>query len=494
MTSVSPKNLKLGKWLERQSIILPTPENLNEENKKEVDLSSNSSVNKITADKNSEKKKKKSPWKTILKIVITAIIVNVICNIIAYFIILYAASFFFSEAVSNANNVLNPTTSSPEEKIQTIYKELGDEALMCEEEKDIPEDVKNYVKKAIKKDLTDPFNFLERGTVKKRLCKILEMPFKKFSPALNYKQVDEKLEKNYYWTEKNKRLKEEILADVFLQLNSKKPIRSEIICLIGPPGTGKSFLASAVAEAVGRKFVSVSLGGVCRESLIRGLGASFLSADCGKIANAMHKAKVINPVILLDEIDKIGHSLQEGDPAAALLEVLDSEQNKWFLDHYLGLPIDLSNVLFICTANYKQNIDPALLNRLRIIDVPSYNDEEKFELAKNYLLPRIFHSAELYKENQKRVLFTDEAIKEIIECTKDEETGGGVRRLKTILSILIKGAVVKLLRKEEEKNESKKYRILIDKDTVKKYLEREISISALKIEEEITEEEDQDLR
>jgi ATP-dependent Lon protease len=246
------------------------------------------------------------------------------------------------------------------------------------------------------------------------------------------------LNKGHYGLEK---VKEKVLEILSIRQISGTT-KGQIICLIGPPGVGKTSIASSIADCLGRNFTRMSLGGVNDESEIRGHRRTYVGAMPGKIINAMIQAKSNNPVILLDEIDKLAGDFR-GDPAAALLEVLDSEQNKSFTDHYIDMPFDLSNVFFIATANNINNIPEPLLDRMDVIELPSYTREEKFNIAKRHLIPK-----QLEKNGMKQyVRFTDGAIYEIIDYYTKE---AGVRNLeRTIISLLRKSAKLIASKKNE---------------------------------------------
>ena len=248
---------------------------------------------------------------------------------------------------------------------------------------------------------------------------------------MNVVKAEQILNKGHYGMEK---VKEKVL-EILSVRQLKEDIRGQIICLVGPPGVGKTSIASSIAECLGRNFVRVSLGGVRDESEIRGHRRTYVGAMPGKIVNSLINAKSNNPVILLDEIDKLAGDFR-GDPAAALLEVLDSEQNHAFNDHYVDMPIDLSNVFFIATANNMSTIPAPLLDRMDIIELSSYTREEKFNIAKKHLIPK-----QLEKNGMKQyVKFNDNAIYEIIDCYTKE---AGVRTLeRTIVDLLRKCAKI----------------------------------------------------
>jgi len=218
-------------------------------------------------------------------------------------------------------------------------------------------------------------------------------------------------------------------------------VKGQIITLVGPPGVGKTSLARSIAEAMGRNFVKVSLGGIRDEAEIRGHRKTYVGAMPGRIIQSMRRSKVKNPVFLLDEIDKMA-SDYKGDPASAMLEVLDPEQNQEFSDNYIEEPYDLGDVLFIATANYPQDIPEALYDRMEIINLSSYTEIEKLKIAKEYLIPKVLKE---YNLDVKTLTFTTQALEEIIKYYTRE---AGVRQVERYLSTVARKFIVKELNEE----------------------------------------------
>ncbi len=259
----------------------------------------------------------------------------------------------------------------------------------------------------------------EHGVIRTHLEWLASLPWSKSTEDnLDLGHARETLDRDHYDIE---RVKDRILE--FLAVRKLKPdARSSILCFVGPPGVGKTSLGRSVAEAMGRKFERLSVGGVRDESEIRGHRRTYIGAMPGTIVRAMRDAGSNNPVLMIDEIDKMGADFR-GDPSSAMLEVLDPEQNSNFRDHYLDLPFDLSNVFFICTANQLDTVPPALRDRMEVIELSGYTQEEKLEIAKRYLVPR---QMERNGVGRSKIEFTDEALEEIIDGYTRE---AGVRQL-----------------------------------------------------------------
>ncbi|MBR6720102.1 MAG: endopeptidase La [Clostridia bacterium] len=327
------------------------------------------------------------------------------------------------------------------EQMKVIKTELGedgeeeDEYYKLLEESDLPDDMKNKVEKEIKRLSGMPFGTAEISVIKQWLDTVFELPWK--DEELNEPSLSEAmeiLENDHYGLNKVKERIVEYLAVRHLSGNTKGPI----ICLYGPPGVGKTSIAKSIARATGREYVRMSLGGVRDEAEIRGHRKTYVGAMPGRIINAVKQAKSKNALILLDEIDKLGSDFK-GDPASAMLEVLDGAQNFAFRDHYLELPYDLSKVLFITTANNLQTIPHALLDRLEVIEITGYTNEEKMHIAKNYLIPRQMEENGLKKGN---IRMGDEVIETIIEGYTKE---AGVRNLEREIGTVMRKAATSIV-------------------------------------------------
>ncbi len=284
---------------------------------------------------------------------------------------------------------------------------------------------------------------------------ITALPWKKITKdKISITQAERILDKNHYGL---KKIKERIIEFLAAKKFSKNLERSPILCLVGPPGVGKTSLAKSVADSLGRTFVRLSLGGIRDEAEIRGHRRTYIGALPGKIIQAMKKAGVTNPVILLDELDKMSLDIH-GDPAAALLEVLDPEQNKTFADHFLDTDYDLSKVMFITTANVAEHIPYALYDRLEVIYLSGYTEEEKREIAKQFLLPKNLNEHSLTK---RQFHIPDELLDILItEYTKES----GVRQLERLIAKLMRKAIQLFLK------DSKRKRVAIELQRMKEWL------------------------
>ncbi|PPE04480.1 class III heat-shock ATP-dependent LonA protease [Entomoplasma ellychniae] len=301
-----------------------------------------------------------------------------------------------------------------------------------------PIEVKNKILASIKRIEAMQSGTPEWNTEKNYVDWMMSIPWWEESEDLTDLQfAQDILDKHHYGL---KKVKQRIIE--YLAVKTKtSSLKAPIITLVGPPGVGKTSLAKSIAEAIGKTFVKVSLGGVKDESEIRGHRKTYVGSMPGRIIQTMKRAKVKNPLFLLDEIDKMA-SDQRGDPASAMLEVLDPEQNKEFSDHYIEEPYDLSQVMFIATANYAQDIPEALYDRMEIIDLSSYTEIEKMKIAKDYLVDKSVKEHSLSKEE---LTFTDSALEEIIKYYTRE---AGVRQLERHINSISRKYIVKLLNKE----------------------------------------------
>ena len=345
-----------------------------------------------------------------------------------------------------SNSVRESTEKSQKEyflreKLKAIKKELGEttdgdnspESILDKIEKNpYPENIKKKVKSELNKFDMMPQGSLEAALIQSYLDVLLSIPWwEKTEDDEDLKHVEKILDEDHYGLEIPKKRIIEYLAIKKLTGNLKSPI----LCFYGPPGTGKTSLGKSIARALGRKFFKASLGGISDEAEIRGHRRTYVGSLPGRIIQGMRKAGVTNPVFLLDEVDKLASSYK-GDPASALLEVLDPEQNNQFNDNYVEEPYDLSDVLFICTANYLENIPGPLRDRLELIQLSSYTEIEKMHIVKEHLIKKQIAINGLKEE---QVEFTDDAIKFIIRAYTRES---GVRELeRKIASCLRKVAV-----------------------------------------------------
>ncbi|MDE6260809.1 MAG: endopeptidase La [Oscillospiraceae bacterium] len=331
------------------------------------------------------------------------------------------------------------------EQLRVIQRELGD----GEEDNEIaeyrrkitqaklPNEVRDKLLKEVKHLEKQPYGSSEAAVIRTYLDTCLELPWQvKTRERVSVTAVSKALDTDHYGLEK---VKERILEFVAVKQLSPE-LKGQIICLVGPPGVGKTSIAMSVARAMNRKLARISLGGIRDEADIRGHRKTYVGAMPGRIIAGIKQAGSANPVLLLDEIDKVG-SDHRGDPAAALLEVLDSEQNSTFRDHYLELPFDLSDVMFITTANTTDTVPRPLLDRMEVIELPSYTDKEKLQIAKRYLLPRQLKRHGLTKA---QIKISDTGIETLIAGYTKES---GVRLLERKLAALCRKSAMQIVQK-----------------------------------------------
>ena len=346
------------------------------------------------------------------------------------------------------------------EQLKAVQKELGDLDHGKNEFSELEEKIKTLkltkeakekAESELKKLQTMSTMSAEASVVRNYIDWLLNVPWDEKSKInTDIKKAANILNSDHYGLEK---VKERILEFLAVQKRVEK-IKGPILCLVGPPGVGKTSLGKSIAKATGRKFVRISLGGIRDESEIRGHRRTYIGSMPGKIIQGMKKIKKSNPLFLLDEVDKMGYDFR-GDPASALLEALDPEQNNKFNDHYLEVDYDLSNVMFITTAN-TLNIHPSLLDRMEVIRLPGYVEDEKIEIAKKYLIPKTISSHGLKKSEWK---INNKALKNIIKYYTRE---AGVRNLEREISNLIRKAI-------RELSSSKKNSISVIPKNLEKY-------------------------
>lgn len=350
------------------------------------------------------------------------------------------------------------------EQLKVIREELGEDNPLTDADEynkrlkalKADKEIKDKIQKEIERFKSMPGGSQEANVVRMYLETVLELPWKKASKDNNsISHAEDILNEDHYGLEK---VKERILEYLAVRTLTKKG-SSPIICLVGPPGTGKTSIARSVAKALNKEYVRISLGGVRDEAEIRGHRKTYVGAMPGRIAEALRQAGVSNPLMLLDEIDKVSRDYK-GDTSSALLEVLDGEQNVKFRDHYVELPIDLSNVLFIATANTTTTIPGPLLDRMELIEVTSYTENEKFHIAKNYLVRK---QREKNGLTEKQVLISDEALEKIIHNYTRE---AGVRTLERRIGSVYRKAARQFL-------EDKKQVIEITQSSLETYLGKE---------------------
>ncbi len=349
------------------------------------------------------------------------------------------------------------------EQMKVIRQELGEDAVSDADEYQkkldalkADKEVKEKLYKEIERFRNMPAGSQEANVLRTYVETLLDLPWKKMSKDNDdIKHAEKILNEDHYGLEQ---VKERILEYLAVRALTKKGT-SPIICLVGPPGTGKTSIARSVARALNKKYVRISLGGVRDEAEIRGHRKTYVGAMPGRIVEGMRQAGVSNPLMLLDEIDKVS-SDYKGDTSSALLEVLDGEQNVKFRDHYVELPIDLSQVLFIATANTTQTIPGPLLDRMELIEVNSYTEYEKFHIARDYLVSKQMERSGL-KDSQ--ITFSDKSLEKIIHNYTRE---AGVRNLERRIGDVCRKAARQFL-------EDKKKSIKITESNLEKYLGKE---------------------
>ena len=330
------------------------------------------------------------------------------------------------------------------EQLKVIQQELGEDGQGDSELEEyrqriaqakLPQEVADKLTKELGRLEKQPFGSAEATVLRNYLDTVLELPWGKYTKErVNVEAARKVLDGDHYGLEK---VKERILE--FLAVKQLSPqMKGQIICLVGPPGVGKTSIATSVAHAIHRNMARISLGGVHDEAEIRGHRKTYVGAMPGRIIAAIKQADSCNPLLLLDEIDKLGND-QRGDPASALLEVLDAEQNATFRDHFLEVPFDLSDVLFITTANTLDTIPKPLLDRMEVIELSSYTDEEKVEIAKRHLIPKELKRHGLTKAKFK---LSDDALRTLIRGYTRES---GVRILERQIGALCRKAAMRLV-------------------------------------------------
>ena len=330
------------------------------------------------------------------------------------------------------------------EQMRAIQRELGETdpnaseiRLLREriEQAELPEEPKQVATQELERLQQMPPAAAEYGVTRHYLDWILSLPWTKETPdKLDLTEAERILNEQHYGLTKVK----DRLLEFLAVIKRRKQIKGPILCLVGPPGVGKTSLGRSVADALGRKFARIALGGMRDEAEIRGHRRTYVGALPGRIIQTLRRVESRNPVIMLDELDKVGADFR-GDPASALLEVLDPAQNNTFTDHYLDLPFDLSRVLFITTANWLEPIHPALRDRLEVIELPSYTESEKLQIAKRYLVPR---QLEEHGLSRKEVRIPDATLRRVIH---DYTREAGVRQLEREIAALTRKATRRIV-------------------------------------------------
>ncbi len=340
------------------------------------------------------------------------------------------------------------------EQMKVIREELGEAGptedsekfLRMVEELSAPEEIKDVIRAEIRRFAQLGYNNSESWVIRNYIETMLSLPWNKSSEEhLELSNAERILERDHYGLDDVKKRVLEFLAVRARSGSAPSPI----LCLVGPPGTGKTSIAKSMAEAMGRTYVRICLGGVRDEAEIRGHRRTYLASMPGRFIQGLRNAQVNNPLMLLDEVDKIG-SDYKGDPSAALLEVLDSAQNSRFVDHFIEQPVDLSKVVFVATANTTETIPKPLLDRMEVIEISSYTQLEKLHIAKGYLVPAQLKQHGLSKA---QLSFRDSGLKAIIKGYTKE---AGVRSLERRIGEVCRKAVLQIVRQEEEGNTPEK--------------------------------------
>ncbi|MGD8780448.1 MAG: endopeptidase La [Ignavibacteria bacterium] len=358
-----------------------------------------------------------------------------------------------------------------QEQIRILQDELGEEEEVSPEitklkegiaKAKMPKEVHDKANEELNKLKKTPSSSPEATVLRNYLEWLIEVPwYKKTKDNLDLRNVRKILDEDHFGLEKPK----ERIVEHIAVLNLVKQIRGQILCFVGPPGVGKTSLGKSIARAINRKFVRISLGGVRDEAEIRGHRRTYIGSLPGKIIQSMKKAKTVNPVMLLDEIDKMSMDFR-GDPSSAMLEVLDPEQNHTFNDHYLDIDYDLSKVMFITTANVRYNIPLPLQDRMEIIELPGYLEHEKMQIAKRHIIPKQLkgHGLDKFK-----IDFDDESIQAIIqEYTRE----AGVRNLEREISTVFRKTARDIILEQAQngKKNKKNIEFRIDVDKTREYL------------------------
>ena len=345
------------------------------------------------------------------------------------------------------------------EQIKAIQQELGEDEQAREVSKYVSYLRKSKLSKQVKEkaqyeiDRLLKANSGDANYIRNYLDWLIALPWGKATKdSFDIDKVSKVLDDEHYGLQE---VKERILEYLAVKQYTKS-LKGPILCLVGPPGVGKSSIAESIADSLNRKFVRISLGGIKDEAEIRGHRRTYIGAMPGRIIYALKEAKVNNPLILLDEIDKLSNDYK-GNPADALLEVLDPNQNKTFRDSFMEVDIDLSNILFVTTANSLETIPRALLDRMEIIEVSGYTYEEKFNIAKKHLLKRVMKECNV---DESKIKISDNAIKEIINGYTRES---GVRSLEREINKVVRKSIIELIK-------SKKESIKISSNNLEKYL------------------------